>query len=181
MEKYTFSKLFHISETEKIIQNCRNFSCHKYDYIKFLIISEKRASHDTFRVFASFCLMRIFRRVEKLVDRVWRSMHWQEETIQYASTFPYSFFFFFFAYFDKSGNFQLSVYRVLIYPLKHLSKNRFHVPKQKYLYIYINFDRRCIMDETNKISILLIFTKKYSYIYFLIYKSIIDRVLFKQF
>lgn len=119
--------------------------------IKFLIIPEKRAFHDTPRG-ASFCLTRIFRRVEKLVDRVWRSMHWQEETIQYASTFLYSFFFFFFAYFDKSGNFQLSVYRVLIYPLKHLSKNRFHISKQKYL--YINFDRgSCIINETNKISI----------------------------
>lgn len=118
--------------------------------IKFLIIPEKRAFHDTPRG-ASFCLTRIFRRVEKLVDRVWRSMHWQEETIQYASTFLYSFFFFF-AYFDKSGNFQLSVYRVLIYPLKHLSKNRFHISKQKYL--YINFDRgSCIINETNKISI----------------------------
>lgn len=118
--------------------------------IKFLIIPEKCAFHDTPRG-ASFCLTRIFRRVEKLVDRVWRSMHWQEETIQYASTFLYSFFFFF-AYFDKSGNFQLSVYRVLIYPLKHLSKNRFHISKQKYL--YINFDRgSCIINETNKISI----------------------------
>lgn len=149
--------------------------------IKFLITPEKRAFHDTPRgAFASFCLTRIFRRVEKLVDRVWRSMHWQEETIQYASTFLYSFFFFFFAYFDKSGNFQLSVYRVLIYPLKHLSKNRFHISKQKYLYIYINFDRRsCIINETNKISIdifLSIFIKKYSYLHFLIYKFIRDRV-----
>lgn len=136
---------------------------------KFLIILEKRAFHDIpWGVFALFCLTRIFRRVEKLVDRVWRSMHWQEETIQYASTFPYSSFFF--AYFDKSGNFQLSVYGVLIYPSKHLSKNRFHIKSKqnipyqnKSIYIYINFNRRsCIMDKTNKISIaifLLIFTK----------------------
>lgn len=165
MEKYTFSNIYW---DKNIIQNCRNFSRATSTRItKFLIISEKRAFHDTPWVFASFYLTRIFRRVEKLVDRVWKSMHWQEETIQYVSTFPYSSFF---AYFDKSGNFQLSVYRVLIYPLKHLSKNRFHISKQKYLYIYINFDRRCIVDETNKISIaifLLIFIKKYLYLYFL--------------